>query len=694
MTILHILYRVRLFWEHNYHSNVNAMNNKLKYIIIGAAALTVTGCFADLDLMPIDADTPSTFFKDSTSCAKALVGCYDALNRPGECLFDGAENSLFSIWNMTDEMYNAAYGTGPKVYSYTSGYSPLASLYRKYYVAIERCNQLLHYLPEATMSESAKRQIDGEARFLRAFLYFNLAQNWGRVPLITDAVSNVNNPNAEQAEEGDIYDWCISEMIIAEDEVKPIEEWGFGGRVNKSAVRAAIARVCLFKAGWPCYDESKYEEAYLWAKKVIDDPVHSLIPNYAEAFIPLIQDKYDIRENLWEIESYFAAKTDGLKEYTPSLSVTLGTKCSKQDNVAFSVNSTKNVTKTMFEYYEQDPECRLGSFDERRNWSIAPYTLAVPNEVVDGRAKKTTIRYTYYDYKGLENTNDGLLYKRQVNKFNRQYALIHPAYDSNTGTNLCIFRYADVLLMAAEALCQIHGEPTDEAVGYVNEIRKRAYGQLDGRQFIDRIELVSAGTGYKKGEVCVDITDPEDGVVVTSLTTAEKTAPQIYMRGYAKGAPTVAVAEVNDDGSIASIQLLDRGHAYKSTPTVTVRSMTGKAQGTGAEVAVVMRTEAPAYELSEEATADKDAFMKTIMEERARELCFEGWRRLDLKRWHNLVETLQYTRDVAKNSSGLSAAEVEYASIPGNNVNDAFYYLPIPASEMMLNQSLTQNPGW
>ncbi|MEI3554784.1 MAG: RagB/SusD family nutrient uptake outer membrane protein [Alistipes senegalensis] len=48
-----------------------------------------------------------------------------------------------------------------------------------------------------------------------------------------------------------------------------------------------------------------------------------------------------------------------------------------------------------------------------------------------------------------------MIYDRQINKFNRQYAEIWPAFQSNTGTNLCIVRYADVLLMAAEALCMM-----------------------------------------------------------------------------------------------------------------------------------------------------------------------------------------------------------------------------------------------
>ena len=71
----------------------------------------------------------------------------------------------------------------------------------------------------------------------------------------------------------------------------------------------------------------------------------------------VIQDKYDIRENLWEIEAYCKSTSDGLKEYFPSLSTSLGTNCSKAvANVSFMVNNTMKITKRMFSYYEQDTE--------------------------------------------------------------------------------------------------------------------------------------------------------------------------------------------------------------------------------------------------------------------------------------------------------------------------------------------------
>src|SRR5699024_4914982 len=65
-----------------------------------------------------------------------------------------------------------------------------------------------------------------------------------------------------------------------------------------------LARVCLYMAGEPVKDVSKYEEARMWAKKVIDDVEanHSLNPSFSQVFINLAQDKYDVNESIWEVE--------------------------------------------------------------------------------------------------------------------------------------------------------------------------------------------------------------------------------------------------------------------------------------------------------------------------------------------------------------------------------------------------------
>ena len=199
-----------------------------------------------------------------------------------------------------------------------------------------------------------------------------------------------------------------------------------------------------------------------------------------------------------------------------------------------------------------------------------------------------------------------------------------------------------------------------------------------------------------------------DNTASVTCTTEENKSPKAYRVGDVKGPLTIATAKLPEilgsDGKpdtkatrpIESIVLLDRGHAYSETPKVVIRSLEGGKgpKGSGATAIAVMKDESPSYELPAEATDSKEAFLQTIMDERARELCFEGWRRLDLKRWHNLVEVLQATRDDGRNAKGVNGAQLDYIMTPGNNVSDVHYYLPIPSGEIMLNPELKQNEGW
>ena len=140
------------------------------------------------------------------------------------------------------------------------------------YTLIHKANDVLEEMKSNPSLTGGDLVNKGEALLMRAFCYFNLVQNYGRVPLVTEASSDVNSTSAKQAEEADIYDFVIREMEEAESKVFPITKFNFGGRINKSAVRGVLARVCLFNAGFPCYNTERYKDAYKWAKMVIDDP--------------------------------------------------------------------------------------------------------------------------------------------------------------------------------------------------------------------------------------------------------------------------------------------------------------------------------------------------------------------------------------------------------------------------------------
>ena len=82
---------------------------------------------------------------------------------------------------------------------------------------------------------------------------------------------------------------------------------------------------------------------------------------------------------------------------------------------------------------------------------------------------------------------------------------------------------------------------------------------------------------------------------------------------------------------------------------------------------------------------DKESFREFIKKERARELCFEATRRLDLIRWGHLVESVKYMSSIST---------VAKAKRPGNYISEKHNLLPIPAMELNGNMLIEQNPGW
>ncbi len=105
----------------------------------------------------------------------------------------------------------------------------------------------------------------------------------------------------------------------------------------------------------------------------------------------------------------------------------------------------------------------------------------------------------------------------------------------------------------------------------------------------------------------------------------------------------------------------------------------------------LVRKRANAYQfIGAKTITDPDAFRQTIQNERARELCFEGLRKTDLIRWGILYTTMKaVANDFAVNGGGYS-----WGAIAGNNFSQRYLFYPIPQSEMSLNKSLVQNPGW
>jgi hypothetical protein len=272
------------------------------------------------------------------------------------------------------------------------------------------------------------------------------------VPLIVKPVVSANDTDVPRASEKEIYDQILKDMTEAEKLVTDISALGYGGRVSKSAVRGILARVCLSMAGYPLKDVTKYKEASKWAKMVMDAGIHSLNPDYSQIFINYAQDKYDIKESIWEVE--FWGNRFGIFKETGQVAGVNGPPSSNSET-GVAVGGLFATAK-LYKLYEPG--------DLRRDWSIANFTYnkTGPN------GSKTLIK----------DTTTASLYDRAGGKWRREYELVTPKSAQWTPQNLPLLRYSDVLLMYAEAENEVNNGPTAEAYQAINLVRKRAFGKL------------------------------------------------------------------------------------------------------------------------------------------------------------------------------------------------------------------------
>lgn len=594
-----------------------------------------------MDTKPQDFLAPEFYFNNEAELNSALIAVYDCLQKGN--MYNGGDNGLMTIFNTSDEMYWGSSGTGPKIYNYTAGDTYVLAIWSACYTGLQRANLILANIDKPQMDENKRKIAKGEAKFLRAFFYFTLVQNWGAVPLKTEPTPSVTDVNIVRTPAAEVYDFIIKEMEEAEGLVAPISAYTGSGRVNKSAVAGMLARVCLYKAGVPNNDAGKYADALKWANTVIASGLHELNKSYQQIFINPTQNLYDTKESLWEIEYYTTGVGDINLEYAPSLGVSLGI---KQGNAAYAIsNGNYRTHLKMYNLYEKDPNATSPlipdlSVDLRRDWNISPYNFV-------GDRAPTRIYLTATQ-----------ILERFPNKFDRMYELTTNRFQSNTGTNTLMLRYADVLLMAAEAENEVSG-PTQTAIDRLNLVRRRGYGKLLNGEGVKTLNITAGGTGYTS-------------------------APVVTITG-GGGSGATAVATVSG-GRITGVKMTSHGTQYTSLPTVSVSG----GGGTGAALSPVLTLVTDA-DLKPAQHADKDTFRETIKDERARELCFEGWRRLDLIRWGDLVENL---RQSAIDANTTTSTLKQWAILPGTNVTEQFIYFPIPVNEMSLNKSIIQNPGW
>ena len=270
----------------------------MKRIIIYLAVILLTvGCQKLLDKQPIGVVSESSAYETESDALKAIVSAYsvniywymdnysifdhvaDNALKGGEGPADGEDMYQFANFTMNSSLY----------ISQTS--------WQNGYLGVRRSNLVIENVPGIKMDENQKNRIIGEAKFLRAYHYFNLVKLFGDVPLITKVQFEVDK--VERISKALVYEQIVKDLTEAIG-VLPLNSQLTSkelGRVTKGAAQAYLGKAYLYQKNFP--------QAEIWFKNLIDSKEYSLDPDYYHIFT---MDGEFGTENIFEINHIYSAQ--------------------------------------------------------------------------------------------------------------------------------------------------------------------------------------------------------------------------------------------------------------------------------------------------------------------------------------------------------------------------------------------------
>ena len=441
-----------------------------------------------------------TFYKSQDEVLYGLAGVYGVIN---SLQLYGVDYSLYLSGVDDLSWYNRSSSNQfSNFYQHDASTAEIYDTWTWLYKGINNANAFMDALGESDLDPDGRMY--AEARFLRAFYHFLLAQAWGDVPLRDCSVTSYDKANLAATSQYEVLAWVAAEMeACLPDLSEGLEHTP--SRVCRSVAQGLLARVCLFMAGKSVMGGDKralYAQAREWAGTVIATGAHQLNPSYSQVFINMIGDRYDTEyhESMWEAD-FVGDRSSADRWSNGTIGCMIGLQSTAIDDLAslrcnYAYGMYNGSLKLWDLYWEADrteDEVRLDEVtDVRQAWNLPPYNYAgytgsMPiypygGDESMGKPRNSKDRTPYYTSgaSGFVTTNEDPLVvpgNRNCGKWRREteYEPVSSVAKAQfTQINFPILRYADVLLMYAEADLESSGSVSQEAYDCVKQVRDRA----------------------------------------------------------------------------------------------------------------------------------------------------------------------------------------------------------------------------
>lgn len=404
-------------------------------VTLALAGAALTGCTQDLDITNPNAPSTGSFWKTQTDALNGINATYNGL----------IHNGTYGRWLSFafDIRSDIGYSTSPwpelaEFNRFVMGnydFEPSREIWQHHYQAIFRANQVADLVPAIEMDAALRDRIVGEAKFIRALLYFNLVNLYGgNIPLIASVPAPEDRPAS--ATEAAVYAQIERDLTEAAP-VLPTSYTGADiGRATRGAALALLGKAQLQQRNWA--------GAAATLAQVVAMPQYNLVPNYADNFTEAGENN---QESVFEVQ--FG------DENTLSFGVR-GQNIIKMIGPCGPGFCDGLPTQWYFDQFFPNPANRA-IYDPRLNATVF---WNRPDAVGGGDVYGQTFQQRY----GV--TSNRLFWK----KWGEYYVPGDQNWDNPI--NYRVIRFADVLLMYAEALNE--SGQTAAAYAHVNRVRARA----------------------------------------------------------------------------------------------------------------------------------------------------------------------------------------------------------------------------
>ncbi|HEY8970413.1 MAG TPA: RagB/SusD family nutrient uptake outer membrane protein [Puia sp.] len=469
---------------------------KIFGLLIGVAVLFNMACNKQLTEKPYSFLSAANFYKNEADATAAVNGVYNTFWGWGMIKQPFWLTDLDCDHAMGADWFLGNIGAGNP-----SAFWGINNIWGDHYLIISRANSVLENINGAAMDANTKNRLIGEVTFLRGWAYFDLVRVYGAVPLHLHTVASGDAPDMPKSSVADIFHVVIDDFKTAEKLLYPASDPRSGekGRVTRGVASAFLAKAYLTMAsgslkgasltvqggqdngmytyakdvvaGYENFDSRAYfDSARMKSLEVLQSGEYSLFPNFMDIWQIASRNQ---KEHMWEIQAQ--AGNDNL-----------------QTNLYYYFNSAQPdrsgvaavwMTNNHYQEYEHDDERILHGVAHQYivDYGNPQYTNYILYPEEDTALYKTDAAGNHYVFSGT-------YYNRA---YSNKFSYVSNPGTANSDAFFPMLRYAEVMLMYAEAENEVNG-PTADAYRYVDSIRLRSHAsptpaglsQQDLRSFI------------------------------------------------------------------------------------------------------------------------------------------------------------------------------------------------------------------